>query len=104
AEDGIRSFHVSGVQTCALPIFIPAVLAAFAVDAPFDVDGPPDGAAPLIGAVDGRGMARANVNAAPNHESARRRAAASSRRPRRRTEERRVGYGRAARGGGADHE
>src|SRR5690606_39732982 len=25
AEDGIRDFHVTGVQTCALPIFAPAV-------------------------------------------------------------------------------
>src|SRR5690606_39504071 len=24
AEDGIRDFHVTGVQTCALPIFTPA--------------------------------------------------------------------------------
>src|SRR5690606_6178233 len=24
AEDGIRDFHVTGVQTCALPIFLPA--------------------------------------------------------------------------------
>src|SRR5690606_40674397 len=24
AEDGIRDFHVTGVQTCALPIFSPA--------------------------------------------------------------------------------
>src|SRR5690606_40584093 len=24
AEDGIRDFHVTGVQTCALPIFCPA--------------------------------------------------------------------------------
>src|SRR5690606_40830621 len=24
AEDGIRAFHVTGVQTCALPIFRPA--------------------------------------------------------------------------------
>src|SRR5690606_39628127 len=23
AEDGIRDFHVTGVQTCALPIFMP---------------------------------------------------------------------------------
>src|SRR5690606_40398738 len=23
AEDGIRDFHVTGVQTCALPIFLP---------------------------------------------------------------------------------
>src|SRR5690606_40515925 len=23
AEDGIRAFHVTGVQTCALPIFLP---------------------------------------------------------------------------------
>src|SRR5690606_40207329 len=34
AEDGIRGFHVTGVQTCALPIF--AVLA------------PPAGAVPLV--------------------------------------------------------
>src|SRR5437870_6553079 len=26
AEDGIRDGHVTGVQTCALPIFIPASL------------------------------------------------------------------------------
>src|SRR5690606_40838776 len=25
AEDGIRDFHVTGVQTCALPIFEPSV-------------------------------------------------------------------------------
>src|SRR5690606_39796791 len=25
AEDGIRDFHVTGVQTCALPISLPAV-------------------------------------------------------------------------------
>src|SRR5690606_40998063 len=28
AEDGIRDFHVTGVQTCALPISRPAVSAA----------------------------------------------------------------------------
>src|SRR5690606_41070410 len=27
AEDGIRDFHVTGVQTCALPIFLLAVIA-----------------------------------------------------------------------------
>src|SRR5690606_40419226 len=26
AEDGIRDFHVTGVQTCALPIFDPDIL------------------------------------------------------------------------------
>src|SRR5690606_40442137 len=26
AEDGIRDFHVTGVQTCALPIWRPALL------------------------------------------------------------------------------
>src|SRR5690606_40335412 len=26
AEDGIRDFHVTGVQTCALPIWFPIVL------------------------------------------------------------------------------
>src|SRR5690606_10860558 len=29
AEDGIRDFHVTGVQTCALPIFIAAVTIGF---------------------------------------------------------------------------
>src|SRR5690606_40903403 len=28
AEDGIRDFHVTGVQTCALPIFIFSMIAA----------------------------------------------------------------------------
>src|SRR5690606_40933564 len=28
AEDGIRGFHVTGVQTCALPIFIASTTAA----------------------------------------------------------------------------
>src|SRR5690606_1917481 len=28
AEDGIRDFHVTGVQTCALPIWVKRVLAA----------------------------------------------------------------------------
>src|SRR5690606_40937932 len=30
AEDGIRDFHVTGVQTCALPIFRPVVAIASA--------------------------------------------------------------------------
>src|SRR5690606_41127710 len=29
AEDGIRDFHVTGVQTCALPIYIAMVPAGF---------------------------------------------------------------------------
>src|SRR5690606_41024568 len=29
AEDGIRDFHVTGVQTCALPIDTPGVLQAY---------------------------------------------------------------------------
>src|SRR5690606_40668053 len=28
AEDGIRDFHVTGVQTCALPIWFPAAIPA----------------------------------------------------------------------------
>src|SRR5690606_40885682 len=28
AEDGIRDFHVTGVQTCALPIFFPRLFQA----------------------------------------------------------------------------
>src|SRR5699024_12600653 len=44
AEDGIRDRNVTGVQTCALPIFAQAVLDA-------DRDGPPgDLATPSIGA------------------------------------------------------
>src|SRR5690606_40721399 len=31
AEDGIRDFHVTGVQTCALPIFILCIGIAFVV-------------------------------------------------------------------------
>src|SRR5690606_8203670 len=31
AEDGIRDFHVTGVQTCALPILIWAVIIIFGV-------------------------------------------------------------------------
>src|SRR5690606_41100713 len=30
AEDGIRDFHVTGVQTCALPIFVPTGVNAVA--------------------------------------------------------------------------
>src|SRR5690606_41032532 len=33
AEDGIRAFHVTGVQTCALPIFLPTRNIKAAVDA-----------------------------------------------------------------------
>src|SRR6266511_4559194 len=29
AEDGIRDFHVTGVQTCALPIYVPALTPVF---------------------------------------------------------------------------
>src|SRR5436309_10854137 len=43
AEDGIRDFHVTGVQTCALPIFGAALERALGVAAPGEVlDGPPD--------------------------------------------------------------
>src|SRR5207302_6069757 len=42
AEDGIRDFHVTGVQTCALPIFgghgAPGVELAHNVRSPEDVD------------------------------------------------------------------
>src|SRR5690606_39407201 len=31
AEDGIRDFHVTGVQTCALPIYVIAVFDAYRV-------------------------------------------------------------------------
>src|SRR5690606_40795264 len=37
AEDGIRDFHVTGVQTCALPIFITEfrqIMAAHGLDKP----------------------------------------------------------------------
>src|SRR5690606_39762150 len=29
AEDGIRAFHVTGVQTCALPIYTPLIIAGY---------------------------------------------------------------------------
>src|SRR5690606_40533210 len=32
AEDGIRDFHVTGVQTCALPIFFPIVVDQTEID------------------------------------------------------------------------
>src|SRR5690606_39788156 len=32
AEDGIRFFHVTGVQTCALPIYLEFLEATFAVN------------------------------------------------------------------------
>src|SRR5690606_41197887 len=31
AEDGIRDFHVTGVQTCALPIYFPMLFNLFVV-------------------------------------------------------------------------
>src|SRR5690606_40660010 len=33
AEDGIRYFHVTGVQTCALPIYLPEDAETFETDA-----------------------------------------------------------------------
>src|SRR5690606_41167845 len=33
AEDGIREFHVTGVQTCALPIFVNGLQAALGLGA-----------------------------------------------------------------------
>src|SRR5690606_39467935 len=36
AEDGIRGFHVSGVQTCALPIFAASALPVWLLLAPRD--------------------------------------------------------------------
>src|SRR5690606_39912755 len=32
AEDGIRAFHVTGVQTCALPIYFMSAIAAWVED------------------------------------------------------------------------
>src|SRR5207302_8372910 len=29
AEDGIRDFHVTGVQTCALPIYFPGLISSW---------------------------------------------------------------------------
>src|SRR5690606_40809352 len=52
AEDGIRDFHVTGVQTCALPIF--AVTATCATGCrPQDQDADPGGEAGPAGEHDG---------------------------------------------------
>src|SRR5690606_40809826 len=56
AEDGIRDFHVTGVQTCALPIF--GNLAGLAGGA----QGQGVGAAGLLGALGGLGGAAPRVN------------------------------------------
>src|SRR5690606_40813491 len=39
AEDGIRDFHVTGVQTCALPIYHDRIFAAQFVDQFLDLRG-----------------------------------------------------------------
>src|SRR5690606_39423210 len=38
AEDGIRDFHVTGVQTCALPIYRPMASATRLIDAVGEVE------------------------------------------------------------------
>src|SRR5690606_41138094 len=43
AEDGIRDFHVTGVQTCALPIFDPEEVAAVGFGEPYARDLAPQG-------------------------------------------------------------
>src|SRR5690606_39866766 len=51
AEDGIRAFHVTGVQTCALPIFLAALGGCSAPDAaepPAPPPPPPPPAACLL--------------------------------------------------------
>src|SRR5690606_39817532 len=46
-EDGIRDFHVTGVQTCALPISVPDVAAALSnTRAPSPVQNPIDPPSP----------------------------------------------------------
>src|SRR5690606_39835914 len=49
AEDGIRDFHVTGVQTCALPILDLHPAGAAVVDRPQDARGARGAAARLVG-------------------------------------------------------
>src|SRR5690606_40337519 len=46
AEDGIRDFHVTGVQTCALPISAQPVTGAVATGADSQAGAPPYGRSP----------------------------------------------------------
>src|SRR5690606_40998050 len=92
AEDGIRDFHVTGVQTCALPISsgIPVLVASCAPGGPAAGPVAPSAAAPLAtgplphsdGDPAGAAFPGSPVADAP---------------PRPRSEERRVGKGRRPR-------
>src|SRR5207249_6949617 len=97
AEDGIRDRNVTGVQTCALPIFIARRVAGqpyHEVDAGF---GPGDANTQLVKVVYDEKTravlaAEAEVSAHPPDEATRRAIRA-------RSEERRVGNGGGCRGG-----
>src|SRR5690606_40079742 len=53
AEDGIRDFHVTGVQTCALPILIFADAGANMYPVDSSISGPSLVDQPLFGALNG---------------------------------------------------
>src|SRR5690606_31972011 len=61
AEDGIRDFHVTGVQTCALPI---SIQPPYAKDAPFQLqptEFPPPGPYEVLLSISAAGVNRADV-------------------------------------------
>src|SRR5690606_40189244 len=74
AEDGIRDFHVTGVQTCALPIFRPATRSSSPSPARAGVPAPTPPPAPRIPP-----SAPARRPALPDHAPARRPTGAASR-------------------------
>src|SRR5690606_39596096 len=99
AEDGIRDFHVTGVQTCALPIFRPCRAMIDKGEAPDR-----DGAEHRTGTGRSAGPGRGGV---PDGDRAERRTGTgrSARRGGGRSEERRGGReGRDWGGGGAEEE
>src|SRR5205807_4218775 len=62
AEDGIRDYKVTGVQTCALPIFLVAATATLAAQAPKPAARPAAPAAPRAAAVAPAAGARGLLN------------------------------------------
>src|SRR5690606_40259804 len=97
AEDGIRDFHVTGVQTCALPICSLAAAAAILV-----VASPPVGATLSSAAVSNLGVSNSSVisriqGTGGQQSGQKGGGAGEGMESSKRSEERRVGRGRRAR-------